>query len=315
MRIEAIVRLPGQTADAWDTQRREAEEIVSGTFNGWIAKNPTMTRVVLATVAHTAIVAPMRLAQGFVDVLRLGQGIKEGGALGYLEDGFRVLAIAGPTMRVLGKASGGLKWLITAPGGGRCTWISAAMALRMSGVRHYATVKDLARAAGLSIRETGPSYVTYMAKLLEKLGAQTKRVNPSLGGANAEENLAIALRETPNSVALFSYVWRERGKHAAHAMVARLNASGALEILDRPGSLGSIGGQTIRVAKSLSAVSEDMATGLLRSVLIVKGGVAVTQQVPRLAVTAAASGPYAGLCGMIGLETKAIVVESGLSGR
>jgi hypothetical protein len=313
MRIEAVLSIPSRAADYWDGQRRETEMLLNEGLGSWVQESPTKTRVVLATVAHTAVVAPMWLAQGFVDILRLGQGVKKGGA-GYVEDGLRVLAIAGPTMRVLGKAGGGLKWLLTDPGGGRCSWVAGTAALRMSGVKHYATVKDLATAAGITVKKTSPAYLTEIAELLRKLGAKAEFVGARWGGRTVEENLTAALKSHPNSVATFDVYWAEKGQQVGHAMVARLNASGVLEILDRPGH----GEGAIYIAKSLSALGSrygSIGSGQLGDILVVNGGIAVTEPLPRMAVAAATAGPIIGVESMILLEVKAVVVEQTNDGR
>jgi hypothetical protein len=96
------------------------------------------------------------IASGFVDVLRIGDGIQKGG-WGIAQDGLRLLALAGPALRM---ARFGLAAVFAADVGGEtCTWISSAKALVLTGTKHFASVRSkvsdqrwILDAIGLEIR-------------------------------------------------------------------------------------------------------------------------------------------------------------------
>src|SRR5262249_22209299 len=110
----------------------------------------------------------------FVDVLRLGDGVREGG-WGYGRDVLRLLVIAGPTLRVARYGITLVAAVDEAPQIGNCTWVAATRALRMTGVKHYARVGDLAQAAGVSgVADTGGAFVNDLLPPLKAVGAEAK---------------------------------------------------------------------------------------------------------------------------------------------
>ena len=134
-------------ADWWDKQKRETEKILGE----WVEENPQWWTVAVATGVQTS----MDLGAGFVDVLRFGEGMAQGGFAGVGKDALRLLAILGP----LGKAGGMLSRLIhlnrirlavqvqgvTGP----CTFqaINNATAIAR-GKSYFITLKDMAKAVG-----------------------------------------------------------------------------------------------------------------------------------------------------------------------
>ncbi|HEV7261209.1 MAG TPA: peptidoglycan-binding domain-containing protein [Bosea sp. (in: a-proteobacteria)] len=141
-------------ADWWDKQKRETEKILGE----WVEDNPQWWAVTVATGVQTS----MDLGAGFVDVLRFGQGMAEGGLAGVGKDALRLLAILGP----LGKAGGVLSRLIhlqrirfavqvqgvTGP----CTFqaINNATAIAR-GKSYFITLKEMAKAVGRPLKSIG----------------------------------------------------------------------------------------------------------------------------------------------------------------
>ena len=84
-------------ADWWDQQKRESEAILTE----WVQDNPQWWAVAVAGTVQTS----MDLGAGFVDVLRFGQGMAEGGIKGVGKDALRLLMLLGPLGRAGGAAS------------------------------------------------------------------------------------------------------------------------------------------------------------------------------------------------------------------
>src|SRR5439155_21395574 len=83
--------------DWWDQQKRESEAILTE----WVQDNPQWWAVAVAGTVQTS----MDLGAGFVDVLRFGQGMAEGGIKGVGKDALRLLMLLGPLGRAGGAAS------------------------------------------------------------------------------------------------------------------------------------------------------------------------------------------------------------------
>ncbi|MCP4361883.1 MAG: RHS repeat-associated core domain-containing protein, partial [Chloroflexi bacterium] len=73
-------------ADQWDHYAAETSNILYD----WVDRHPNVVTIAVTTFTQTA----MDLGSGFVDTLRLGEGVAEGGAWGYGKDGLRVAALA-----------------------------------------------------------------------------------------------------------------------------------------------------------------------------------------------------------------------------
>jgi len=208
-------------ADWWSeqhrTSRRELDEFVD--------EHPNWFGIIVAGTTATA----MDLGAGLVDVLRLGEGIAEGGLKGVVQDGLRLLQLA-PAVGKLSRFA--LARVLVDPGGGICTWVGAAKALRQVGVKAFASVDDLARAGGFqSIQQLGGAYVYQLTPLLQKLGARVT----SLGTPASLEAVNVAVRG--ESVVLFSVQWSRAGQQVGHTLYAFRDLIGRLRYADRTGAV------------------------------------------------------------------------------
>src|SRR4051794_25968542 len=75
----------------WDEQKRGSEKVL----DSFVDEHPNLFGVAVAGSVKTA----MDLGAGFVDVFRVGEGVKQGG-WGYAQDALRVVSLAGPVARV-----------------------------------------------------------------------------------------------------------------------------------------------------------------------------------------------------------------------
>jgi LysM repeat protein len=213
------MRTASDIADWWDEQSR----ISRRELDAFVDEHPDWFGVLVAGVTATT----MDLGAGMVDVLRLGEGAAEGGLKGLGKDGLRMLQFAPAAGRV-GRFA--LARVLTDPGRGICTWIAATKALRQIGTKAFASVDDLARAAGLrSISQLGGAFVDELVPVLRRLGARVTLLNNpgSLEAVNA------AVRG--EGVVLFSVKWGQVG----HTLYAFRNALGRVVYADRTGKVVS----------------------------------------------------------------------------
>lgn len=208
-------------ADKWDEDKRKTEKVL----DRFVDQHPDWFGVVVATATSTA----MEVGGGFVDVLRIGEGVKEGG-WGYAKDALRVVSLAGPVAKV-GKfgaqlTRSGLARVTTDPGGPLCAWVASTKALRQTGTRHFAKVTDLIKAAKHS---AAPKSMAEMISVLKKMGASGKH----LGKPQSMKQLEQLTSQYRDGVILFGVSWSKGG----HALYAFRNAAGKFRIADRTGKI------------------------------------------------------------------------------
>jgi hypothetical protein len=209
------MRAASDIAAWWDEQHRRSEAIL----DEFIDEHPNWFGVVVAGTAATT----MRLGAGLVDVLRLGEGMAQGGISGVAKDGLRLLQFA-PAIGKLSQSV--LARVVVDPGGGICTWVSATKALRQVGTKAFAKVEDLAAAAGYaSIKHLGAAFVDAIVPALQKLGARVTH----LGSPTSMAAVDAAVQR--QGVVLFSVTWQGVG----HTLYAFRDAMGRICYADRTG--------------------------------------------------------------------------------
>ena len=210
-------------ADWWDEQHR----ISSKALDDLIDAHPNWFSVTVATLAETS----MTLGAGLVDVLRLGEGVAEGGVKGYLHDGLRLLQLA-PAAGKLSRFV--LARVLVDAGGDICTWMSATKALRQVGVSAFASVDDLAQAAGFGkISELGGAFVDAVLPALRGLGARVTAL-PVL-----RDIAGVMASVRGNGVVMFSVEWKMGAEPVGHTLYAFRDLLGRLRIADRSGAVVS----------------------------------------------------------------------------
>lgn len=208
-------------ADWWDEQHKQSKQALDELVDNY----PNWFGVSVATTAATA----MELGAGLVDVLRLGDGVASGTAGGFARDGLRLLQFA-PAVGKVGRNV--LARVLANPRGGICTWVSATKALRQVGTKAFASVDDLARAAGLrSISQLQGAFVHDIIPVLRRLGARVSQLpNPR---NLAQVNNAVK----GDGVVLFSVKFSSAGKVVGHTLYAFRNAFGNILYADRTGKV------------------------------------------------------------------------------
>jgi hypothetical protein len=138
-------------ADWWDKQKRETEAILGE----WVQDNPQWWAVAVATGVQTS----MDLGAGYVDVLRFGQGMAEGGLGGIGKDGMRMLAILGPVSKGMGMLSRlihtqRIRFAVQVQGvTGPCSFQAVNNAMSIArGKSYFVTLKEMAKAVGRPLK-------------------------------------------------------------------------------------------------------------------------------------------------------------------
>jgi hypothetical protein len=205
----------------WDEQHRSSKQALEQ----FVDEHPNWFGITVAGTTATA----MDVGAGLIDVLRLGEGAAEGGLKGVAKDGLRLLQVA-PAAGKLGRFA--IARLVVDPGGRICTWVSATKALRQVGARAFASVDDLAEAAGFqSIKQLGGAFVDSLIPTLHRLGARVT----NLGNPATLDAVNASVRE--GGVVLFSVRWLKGVKNVGHTLYAFRDSIGRVMYADRTGAV------------------------------------------------------------------------------
>jgi hypothetical protein len=216
----------GDKADQHDALVRDTERIL----DRWVERSNFSQTSMLGA---STIIAFMRFGQSFTDLMRLGNGIASGGVKGALHDGLRLVSIAGIGGAAVSRLSR-VAVLKQAAGTQTCTWVTTANALRRTGQRFFASLEDLAKAAGVSlpkITAQGSTVAEIRALIdaLRKMSVAVKEVTPA--NSTLQEVVNIA-RANKNGVFAFSIKYGEQGSSYAHRLYATFSNSAGLTIVD-----------------------------------------------------------------------------------
>jgi hypothetical protein len=236
-----------KAANWWDGQRKDTEDILQEWVNDSDSSFAMHSKAVTAALVSTS----MALGAGLVDVLRLGEGVKEGG-WGYAQDGLRLLSFAGPVVR-LGRL-GLAKWTVDPmPNEGICAMVAIAKAMRQTGNRFFLRAEEV---IGKMVEIPGDLSLI-VNKLKYFFGARTTLVPYIYSGP---ERLGQILTNHPKSVVLFniSWKWKVRGfeEEVAHMMYAFKDSLGRVKIADRSGKI-------VSSLKELDSLYPNISSGTL----------------------------------------------------
>lgn len=233
-------------ADWWDQQKRESEAILTE----WVQENPDYW------AAAATIQTSMDLGSGFVDVLRFGEGMAEGGLKGFGSDAMRLLVVLGPLGRAGGVAarylkplllSGRIRLAVQVTGvDGPCTFQAVNNALAITkGKSLFVTVADMASAMGQRLSQLKPvpnspglvelsAWIDDLVPLIKRMGSHVKEIT-NLRSIN--EVVAVAKRESgPVVFAIKATVRTAAGKTETlyHSVIA-MRVNGVVKFADYGG--------------------------------------------------------------------------------
>lgn len=227
-----------EIADAFDKQKDWENRFIDNTLAPWVGStiykdSPWYRNVgiyVAAGTLYSVNKITTTVGAGFIDVLRIGDGVRQGG-WGYGKDALRLLMILGPAVRAARWAVSLIPAVDTFPGLGNCTWVAAARLLRLTGGRPLAQVADLAKSAGIGAAETSGAWPKDLIPVLQFLGAGA-RAGKSI---TTMTELAELAAQNPQAAIMFSVRWLRYEEHVAHTLVAVRGLFGGLKIIDRTG--------------------------------------------------------------------------------
>jgi hypothetical protein len=248
------------------------------------ARNNVLRYAVVGGDGSLSLTAGM--TPDLAEVLRIGDGVVKGA---YALEALRVLILADPALRptrlYLARVAG-----VDSSAAGACTWIGAARAARLAGVRHFAPLADLIRATSLaSAPFEGVIFPSKVAPALRQLGTSAKLL-PAPATTEGVQSIAQA---HPEDVALFSVEYLSNGVRKTHSLLAAASARGVH-------FLGRAGGRLVRSLAELESVH----SGISRSVPA--GQVLVIEHAHIL--WACDTPP--GLSNAIGLEVRALLLPA-----
>jgi hypothetical protein len=242
LQLEARMWIFTEFANRFDKIMTTGDKVALGWMQDWVATTEkddspwyrTAAIYVGADLTYGISKVSAEVLSGFVDVLRVGDGVREGG-WGYGQDALRLLvladAAAGPALRAFRFTASLVA--VNVPGE-RCAWVSGAQALRMTGTHHFARAADLAKAAGFTLEEVEGANVKTILRGLEKLKANARLT----GTLYSVEDVAELAERYPDSVILFAVEYtKASGESAGHALLATRGPGGLLLIVDRSSGL------------------------------------------------------------------------------
>jgi hypothetical protein len=275
-------------ADAFDEMYHDNMKWYRHEMEGWVqgiyTKDGEGAKLYAAAVVAGVGDALFDFVQGsgagLVDVLRLGEGVKEGTPWGVAKDGLRVIMVVGGALRVVRVAAAELEI------GGQmsCTFSSSAKAATISGNRLPLSVafNELAQTAGGRAAVSSPAFTGTSSPLtlvneLRNMGATvTQAPVTSLADVSA---MAAKAR----GPVVFGVEWSQGG---GHTMVAYRNLLGQIRFADQMGrtvsevsQLGSIG----KVYPMMAVVEDaNMVKALRAGAMVDMLGVNVHNALPKV---------------------------------
>ena len=218
-------------ADWWDSKNQQTKQIL----DQWVEESGYSQG---AIIVASAVQAFTTFGAGATDLLRLGDGVKQGTWGGAGHDALRAVAVfpVGKAVNLVKSASNfrAAKLIIDInTEAGICSWVASAKALRQTGHRMangklFATVQDLAQAAGVPLASIGPIHLSHMRMHLLRIGAN---VGPIQRIATWKQ--AAHMIPHDGSVVLISVrAAMKTGPEKAHAIYAYRRA-GQIRIMDR----------------------------------------------------------------------------------
>lgn len=230
-------------ADWWDRQKRTSEAHLTE----WVQENPQWWAVGIAGTVGTA----MDLGAGMVDVLRLGEGVAQGGWRGVGQDAMRLLVVLGPLGRAGGMASRfahvQMLRLAVQPTGlnGPCTFMAVNNALKIvsggTARNLFITARDAAAALGRPLKGIAKiageyDIASWVDDLIPFLRTQGARIRTLTAPKSLADIAGVAQKE--NGVVIFAIrCTTKTGEAIYHTIIAVRDQFGVVRYADYGGRL------------------------------------------------------------------------------
>lgn len=219
-----------EIAEWFDGQRKQTDTVL----DKWVEDSQYDQGVMFAAATTKAFTT---IGAGFVDLLRLGDGVKEGSLKGLGTDALRIVAIfpVGKTTQMIKSVKGVARAkLIIDTGGPNCFWIASAKAFSQIGQKNkgklFASVDDIAKSLGMPMSNLFkiPNLrvgMAYLARLGAKVGAVKKISNIT--------DINKILPRDGSVVMLAVKVMSGNVVRAGHAIYAYRDSFGRVRYFDR----------------------------------------------------------------------------------
>ena len=233
-----------EAADWFESKRTQSDAIL----DQWVEDSHYNQGVMIVAASTKAV---STFGAGFVDILRLGDGLKEGSLAGAGKDALRAVAIfpVGRAASMLKSARGiTLAKVVVDTGGPNCFWVASAKAFGQISHKYngrlLASVDDIAKTLGMSMNSLWviPRLSAGMA-YLQRLGAK-------VGPVKSVTTMRDVERMVPfdGSVLMISVHLIKNGViSAGHAIYAFRTPFGQVRYMDR-----TVGSLTKSAYKSIS---------------------------------------------------------------
>lgn len=262
-----------EVADWFDKTRKENDNWIDSNLQPWVGStlyedSPWYRNVGIYVASGTLFALnkfTTTVASGFVDVLRLGDGVKEGG-WGYGKDFLRLLMVIGPALRGARFAVSLIPAVDVSPTVGNCTWVAAARLLRLTGVKPLAQLGDVAMWMGMDAAQTAGAWPSELEPALRFLGAGTRVGKPIANMAD----LADTVAQNPQAATMFSVNFTMAGQRVGHTLVAVRGLMGGMSIIDRSGRIVKTLGELNDLYPGIGAALLDAGTVIADNTMVVK---------------------------------------------
>jgi hypothetical protein len=258
------VTLLGDIADDFDSQLSDAEKALNQYVE---SKNFSTSSMAIASTT----IAFMRFGQTFVDMLRLGNGLRQGGWRGIGTDTIRLVNVAGVAGATVSRLSRILV-LTQQAGTYTCTWITTANALRRTGQRFFASIEQLAGASGVdlaAIAKSGGTTIKQIKDLIDALKKMGVAIDPVKTASLKVDSLVDLLNARPSGALAFGIKYESGGRALGHQLFATYGRIGGLTITDTSGTLYRSVAALSKAYPNATIVSESCF--FLRNTAIVSG--------------------------------------------
>jgi hypothetical protein len=219
-----------EIADWFDGEHARSDSVL----DAWVEDSNYDHGVMVIAATTKALTT---FGAGFVDLLKLGDGVKSGTLKGAGTDALRVLAVfpVGKAANLLKSAKGiSVAKLIVDTGGPNCFWVASAKAFGQIGQKYggrlLASVEDVAKALGMSLNNLWviPNLATGMSYL--------RRLGATCGPIKAVANVRDIAQMVPGdgSVVMIAVRVMKAGRVVGgHAIYAFRNTVGQIRFMDR----------------------------------------------------------------------------------
>lgn len=219
-----------EVADWFEHRRSQTDKIL----DQWV-EDSNYSQGVMVIAATTK--AFTTFSAGFVDLLRLGDGVQQGTFKGIGTDALRLIAIFpfGKAAQMTKSAKGiSIAKVIVDTGGPNCFWIASAKAFAQISHRYkgnlFASVDDLAKALNMSMDKLWkiPNLLTGIS-YLQRVGAKVGKVIP----VSTMKEITQIIPSDGSVVMLAVKVMKGSKVIGGHAIYAFRNSIGQIRFMDR----------------------------------------------------------------------------------